>query len=263
MLQTENNESVSALARALTLLANHNGQVLALNKKTPLHLSPDKATPFDSSVIPQLPLVRYMNKIKERIPGSMTGVCFTAISMIVYAERIRKYKADFTITSYNVHRFFLATLVVTHKFFSDDCYLNSYLAKVGGVNPEELNNLELCLLNWLDFDLSITPSEFFNCRGFLLSLEKLNVMKFAIMINGMKSTIEIEKKLRKMARGKASVIPCGPVSRRNHSTSPSSRESRSTSPMSIPDANKDIIMEEQRDSDIERDYNGSHIPIRV
>jgi len=253
MLQTESKENIIALSNALTLLANHNGQVLSNNKKSPLHLSPDKATPFDSSFIPQVSLERYLSKISERIPGSMTGVCFTAIAMIAYAERIRKYKPDFTITSYNVHRFFLASLVITHKFYSDDCYLNSYLAKVGGVNPEELNNLELCLLNWLDFNLCISPSEFFTCKCFLLSLEKLSIMKFAIMVYGMKETMDIEKKLRKMAKTNPSLIPHVAYSRKNYSASPSTlNSSRTVSPSQI--TNGDIVMEENREN---------HVPVRV
>ncbi len=41
------------------------------------------------------------------------------------------------------------------KFISDIYYSNSYYAKVGGVNLEEVNNLELSFLEYIDYKLLI------------------------------------------------------------------------------------------------------------
>jgi len=187
------------MCKYLTKLINHNTKVLALQNNQPKKVETcflHNITPFDSSTIPQLPLESFLTHLHEHMPGNMVGTCFTSVVMLAYAERIRKIKTDFVLNAFNVHRFFLATLVISHKLYSDDCYLNSYIAKLGGISSEELNNLELCLLNWLDFNLYITPADFFSYKSFLTSLDKLAIMNYAVLISDMKLTLFYEQKLR-------------------------------------------------------------------
>jgi len=65
----------------------------------------------------------------------------------------------FAIDSYNVHRLVIAGVTVASKFFSDVFYTNSRYAKVGGLPPHELNQLELQFLLLNDFRLVIPPEE--------------------------------------------------------------------------------------------------------
>ncbi|KAJ1032932.1 hypothetical protein NDA16_000211 [Ustilago loliicola] len=65
----------------------------------------------------------------------------------------------FAIDSYNVHRLVVAGVTVASKFFSDVFYTNSRYAKVGGLPPHELNQLELQFLLLNDFRLTIPLEE--------------------------------------------------------------------------------------------------------
>lgn len=65
----------------------------------------------------------------------------------------------FAIDSYNVHRLVIAGITVASKFFSDVFYTNSRYAKVGGLPPHELNQLELQFLLLNDFRLTIPLEE--------------------------------------------------------------------------------------------------------
>ncbi|CBQ73106.1 related to PCL6-cyclin like protein interacting with Pho85p [Sporisorium reilianum SRZ2] len=65
----------------------------------------------------------------------------------------------FAIDSYNVHRLVIAGVTVASKFFSDVFYTNSRYAKVGGLPPHELNQLELQFLLLNDFRLTIPLDE--------------------------------------------------------------------------------------------------------
>ncbi|KAK4684563.1 hypothetical protein P7C73_g5615, partial [Tremellales sp. Uapishka_1] len=65
----------------------------------------------------------------------------------------------FAIDSYNVHRLVIAGVTVASKFFSDVFYTNSRYAKVGGLPPHELNQLELQFLLLNDFRLVIPVEE--------------------------------------------------------------------------------------------------------
>jgi hypothetical protein len=58
-----------------------------------------------------------------------------------------------------VHRLVIAGVTVASKFFSDVFYTNSRYAKVGGLPPHELNQLELQFLLLNDFRLTIPLEE--------------------------------------------------------------------------------------------------------
>lgn len=199
MIQSESLGEIQVISRGITKLANHNTQVLSMNKSSPETVPLDKITPFDSCSIPQLTLERFFTRLQEKIPDSQVGVNFAAVLMVAYAERVSAIK-DFCLTAYNVHRFFLATLVVAHKTYSDDCYLNSYFAKIGGIGLDELNSLELCLLNWLDFNTFITPSEFFEYKKFISTIDSYALMKYAVKIVSVTQANVIEHSLRKEAK---------------------------------------------------------------
>jgi len=64
------------------------------------------------------------------------------------------------LTSLNVHRLFLASLVITVKYNEDINYPNSHYAVAGGIHVRELNRLELTLLTALDYNLRILPETY-------------------------------------------------------------------------------------------------------
>jgi hypothetical protein len=56
----------------------------------------------------------------------------------------------------------LVTILIVHKYFTDQFYLNSYFAQIGGIEAAELNYLEREFLEIIDFRLSIDVNEYEN-----------------------------------------------------------------------------------------------------
>ena len=61
-----------------------------------------------------------------------------------------------------MHRLLITAVMISAKFNDDLCYSSQYYARVGGIaSVEEMHGLELQLLKLLDFNVSVTPSEFY------------------------------------------------------------------------------------------------------
>merc|ERR1719434_327928 len=82
----------------------------------------------------------------------------TFIAALIVVDRLLGYDGGrLPLTMRNVHRVFLASLVVAVKYHEDLVYSNSHYAKAGGVHLREVNRLERVLLATLDFDLRVEP----------------------------------------------------------------------------------------------------------
>ncbi|EST05475.1 Cyclin PHO80-like protein [Kalmanozyma brasiliensis GHG001] len=97
------------------------------------------------------------------LPGAESGRLSDGGSSSLSAKEAQPYThpgiRGFAIDSYNVHRLVIAGVTVASKFFSDVFYTNSRYAKVGGLPPHELNQLELQFLLLNDFRLTIPLEE--------------------------------------------------------------------------------------------------------
>ena len=51
------------------------------------------------------------------------------------------------LTSLNVHRLVITSLMLAAKFFDDLFYNNAFYAKLGGVNATEMNTLEVIIID--------------------------------------------------------------------------------------------------------------------
>ena len=59
------------------------------------------------------------------------------------------------INSYSIHHLILASILITHKFYTDNFYMNSVICTVGGVSLKALNDMEEEFLSILNFDLNV------------------------------------------------------------------------------------------------------------
>jgi len=122
---------------------------------------------FNSSAIPQISIYKYLLRL------SATFRCSDAsfVAALILTDRLLEY-ADgrLPLTMQNVHRAFLASLVVSVKYNEDRVYSNSNYAKWGGVHLKEVNRLEWALLSALDFDLRVEPEQYRICETCLLGI---------------------------------------------------------------------------------------------
>nr|GLL37269.1 cyclin-U1-1 [Ipomoea trifida] len=109
-----------------------------------------KITAFHGARAPSLGVHQYIDRIFRY--SSCSPACF--VVAYIYLERFLSQTAGF-LTSLNVHRLLITSIMLAAKFLDDDCYNNAYYAKVGGITNSELNKLEMKFLTSLDFRLHL------------------------------------------------------------------------------------------------------------
>lgn len=161
-----------ALAFAIDDPAGHNSWAPSHHrnssgKRRRFNDTQDSATVFDSSAIPPIGIDKYLMRLYTHFKCS--DACF--IAALIMVDRLLEYDGGrLPLTMRNVHRVFLASLVVAVKYHEDLVYSNSHYAKAGGVHLREVNRLERVLLAAFDFDLRITPEEYHKYEAALLAL---------------------------------------------------------------------------------------------
>ncbi|KAH3766554.1 Cyclin [Pelomyxa schiedti] len=78
------------------------------------------------------------------------------VASLALIDRVVDRNLEFAVTDSNVHTLLLASVLVASKFYEDEFYPNSYYARVGGVTPDEMNELEIAFLVLVRFDLLIS-----------------------------------------------------------------------------------------------------------
>jgi len=80
------------------------------------------------------------------------------IFSLIYIDKLGALDGRFMVTSYNVHRLVLTSILVAAKFYDDIHFKNSHYANVGGISLKEINILEKIFLNELNFDLHVNKN---------------------------------------------------------------------------------------------------------
>ncbi|GMI88787.1 hypothetical protein like AT3G05327 [Hibiscus trionum] len=152
----ESGNWIPGTPRVLSLLSSVLERSIRGNEKLLAGLRiKDGITPFHGTKQPSLDVRQYVERIFRYCKCSNS--CF--VVAIIYIDRFLQ-RIDAYLTSLNVHRLLITTVLVAAKFMDDQCYNNAYYAKVGGVSTEELNRLEMKLLFDLDFQLHVTTEVF-------------------------------------------------------------------------------------------------------
>lgn len=113
---------------------------------------------FDSSAVPPIGIDKYIMRLHS------TFRCNDAsfVAALILVDRIlgKGHGGCFYLTTHNVHRLFLACLLVAVQYWEDLVYSNAHYAAAGGVLVREINRLERVLLTILDFDLKVSPDQY-------------------------------------------------------------------------------------------------------
>ena len=59
----------------------------------------------------------------------------------------------------NLYRLILTSVLIVSKMFNDTYYTNKYIAQVGGVSLENMNELEAFFMSQVDWELYISTEE--------------------------------------------------------------------------------------------------------
>ncbi|CAI8614189.1 unnamed protein product [Vicia faba] len=124
----------------------------------------DVVTVFHGLRAPALSVRKYIDRIFKY--SSCSPSCFVVAH--VYVDRFIQH-TEIKLTSLNVHRLLITSIMLAAKFIDDAFFNNAYYAKVGGVSTSELNRLELSFLFGIDFRLQVSVDTF---GRYCLLLEK-------------------------------------------------------------------------------------------
>jgi len=138
------------------------GQIVFHNDQTPL--AKKNLTIFHAQRPPNVPIKAYLERIVKYSPCTSE----TYILALIYIDRIIQKRSDFFITSLNVHRLLITSVLVASKYFDDVFYNNAHYSRVGGITGREMNALELEFLRLIDFNLNVSL-EVFHCYSTELS----------------------------------------------------------------------------------------------
>mmetsp|Transcript_129315 Transcript_129315/g.314169 ORF Transcript_129315/g.314169 Transcript_129315/m.314169 type:complete len:259 (+) Transcript_129315:357-1133(+) len=117
-------------------------------------------TKFHALRPPSIGIRDYLERILRY--ASCSNQCF--VLSLVYIDRLIQ-RNNFVLSSLNVHRIIITSVMLAAKFFDDQYFNNAYYAKVGGVPTVELNALELEFLFSINFALHVPPDVFTRYEG--------------------------------------------------------------------------------------------------
>ncbi|XP_057963702.1 cyclin-U3-1 isoform X2 [Malania oleifera] len=115
----------------------------------------DVVTLFQGSRAPTLSIRHYIDRIFKY--SGCSPSCFVVAH--IYVDRYL-HRTDVHLTSLNVHRLLITSVMIAAKFVDDAFFNNAYYAKVGGLSTVELNRLEMKFLFSLDFRLQVSVETF-------------------------------------------------------------------------------------------------------
>ncbi|KAJ7972794.1 Cyclin [Quillaja saponaria] len=115
----------------------------------------DIVTIFHGLRAPTLSIRKYIDRIFKY--SGCSPSCFVVAH--IYVERFLQ-STEVNLTSLNVHRLLITSVMLAAKFIDDAFFNNAYYAKVGGVSTVELNKLEMNFLFSIDFRLQVSVETF-------------------------------------------------------------------------------------------------------
>ena len=82
----------------------------------------------------------------------------------------------FILTFSNVHKVFFTCMMVTQKYYDDESFTNKVYAKVCGISTEELLELELEFMKYIDFNLYIKDEDYVKYKKKLQNLYESSLL---------------------------------------------------------------------------------------
>lgn len=142
--------------RVLALLSTVLDKIVDKNEKM-LETSEaeDAITVFHGTRAPSLSIQQYIDRIFRY--SNCSPSCF--IIAHIYMDRFIQ-RTNLCLTSLNIHRLLITSIMLAAKFMDDAFFNNAYYARVGGISTKELNKLEMKFLFSVDFQLHVSVQTF-------------------------------------------------------------------------------------------------------
>ena len=116
----------------------------------------DGNDPLYSNKIPKIKIEDYITRFFTYSKIEIS----TLILSYIYIKRFIN-KENYIISFRNIFRLIMSCTILAIKFNENKVYKNTFYAKVGGFDVDDLNNLEYNIFFRLDFNLRVLDSEFY------------------------------------------------------------------------------------------------------
>ncbi|XP_073063445.1 LOW QUALITY PROTEIN: cyclin-P3-1 [Primulina eburnea] len=144
----------------------------------------DAITIFHGLRAPSLSIPQYIARIFKY--SCCSPSCFVIAH--IYVDRFIQ-RTDSRITSLNIHRLLITSVMVAAKFMDDAFFNNAYYARVGGVSTTEMNKLERRFLFAVDFRLYVSVQTFEKyCSALKIEVGGVGVIERPIQACGVKDS---------------------------------------------------------------------------
>ncbi|GLT84272.1 hypothetical protein SLE2022_025130 [Rubroshorea leprosula] len=150
-------ENPNAMPKLITFLSSLLQRVSEFNDVA-YRFHPQKISVFHGLTRPMISIQGYLERIFKY--ANCSPSCF--IVAYVYLDRFAQMQPSLPISSFNVHRLLITSVMVAAKFMDDIHYNNAYYAKVGGISTKEVN-----FLFALGFELNVAPNTFHTYCSYL------------------------------------------------------------------------------------------------
>ena len=136
--------------------SNYLVDILTKNRgKTKLKIDRIK-DPLYSNKVPIIKIEDYLIRLVKFSKMEISTLVLT----FIYIKRFID-KENFIIAFNNIFRLIITCSLLAIKFNENKAFKNSFYAKIGGLEVEDLNNLEYNVFSRLNFNLRVLDSEFY------------------------------------------------------------------------------------------------------
>ena len=119
---------------------------------------------FDSCESPNIAFSDYLTRMRKYTECSDS--CY--ILAFIYIDRALQNNPSLVVSNLNIHRLFLAAIILAIKYLDDLYSRNIIYARIGGVRLVEFNVLEAEMLKMIDYNLYVSPYLYFQYENELL-----------------------------------------------------------------------------------------------
>ena len=140
----------------ISFISNDIVSILIENKEKQKTNIIDENDPLYSKKIPIIKIEDYITRFFTFSKMEIS----TLILTYIYIKRFIK-KENYIISFRNIFRLIMSCAILAIKFNENKVYKNSFYAKVGGFDVDDLNNLEYNIFSRLDFNLRVLDNEFY------------------------------------------------------------------------------------------------------
>ena len=159
IINEENIEKIMNLLtneQIISYISNEIVIILIENKEKSKTQINNENDPLYSNKIPKIKIEDYITRFFTYSKIEIS----TLILGYIYIKRFIN-KENYIISFRNIFRLIMSCIILAIKFNENKVYKNTFYAKVGGFDVDDLNNLEYNVFSRLDFNLRVLDEEFY------------------------------------------------------------------------------------------------------